>query len=132
VYAALRELGRAGAANLIDRCCDHARQLVRGLGTLSEVEVVAYPTLNQGLVRFLENPPHGNDAADDAKTDRIIDAINREGTSFFSGTTWQGRRAMRISVVNWRTTHDSIERTVRAVAQVLESERRSPPRGASA
>ena len=127
VYAALRELGRAGAANLIDRCCEHAFQLVRGLGTLHEVEVVAYPTLNQGLVRFLDKHPHATAAAHDAKTDRMIEAINREGSAFFSGTTWQGRRAMRISVVNWRTTNEDVERTVRAVAQVLESERRSPP-----
>jgi aromatic-L-amino-acid decarboxylase len=127
VYAALRELGRAGAANLIDRCCEHAYQLVRGLGTLHEVEVVAYPTLNQGLVRFLDKHPHADAAAHDAKTDRMIEAINREGTAFFSGTTWQGRRAMRVSVVNWRTTNEDVERTIRAVAEVLESERRSQP-----
>lgn len=127
VYAALRELGRAGAANLIDRSCEHALQLVRGLGTLPGVEVVAYPTLNQGLVRFLEEHPQATAAVHDAKTDRMIEAINHEGSAFFSGTTWQGRRAMRVSVVNWRTTHEDIERTVRAVAKVLESEHRSPP-----
>ena len=126
VYAALRELGRAGAANLIDRCCGHAVQLVRGLGALHGVEVVAFPTLNQGLVRFLDEDPHATAAAHDSKTDRMIEEINREGSAFFSGTSWQGRRAMRISVVNWRTTNADVERTVRAVAEVLESERRSP------
>jgi aromatic-L-amino-acid decarboxylase len=126
VYAALRELGRAGVANLIDRCCEHACQLVGGLGTLREVEVIAYPTLNQGLVRFLDGDPHATAAAHDAKTDRMIEAINREGSAFFSGTTWHGRRAMRISVVNWRTTSGDVERAVRAVAEVLESERRPP------
>jgi glutamate/tyrosine decarboxylase-like PLP-dependent enzyme len=127
VYAALRELGRAGTANLVDRCCEHALQLVRGLGALHEVEVVAYPTLNQGLVRFLDKHPHATAAAHDVKTDHMIEAINREGSAFFSGTTWQGRRVMRISVVNWRTTNEDVERTVRAVAEVLESERRSSP-----
>jgi glutamate/tyrosine decarboxylase-like PLP-dependent enzyme len=125
VYAALRELGRAGTANLIDRCCEHARRLVRGLGALPQVEVVAYPTLNQGLVRFLDHHPDATAAVHDAKTDRMIEAINREGSAFFSGTTWQGRRAMRISVVNWRTTNEDVERTVRAVAEVLNAERRS-------
>jgi glutamate/tyrosine decarboxylase-like PLP-dependent enzyme len=78
-------------------------------------------------VRFLDKHPQATAAAHDAKTDRMIEAINREGSAFFSGTTWQGRRAMRVSVVNWRTTNEDVERTVRAVAQVLESERRSPP-----
>ena len=122
VYAALRELGREGTAVLIDRCCEHAGQLVLGLGALPGVEVVAYPTLNQGLVRF---PDHRLDAAaadHDARTDRVIEAINCEGTAFFSSTIWKGRRGMRISVVNWRTSTEDVERTIRAVAAVLESE----------
>src|SRR5579863_7065015 len=122
VYAALRELGRAGAANLIDRCCEHAFQLVRGLGALHAVEVVAYPTLNQGLVRFPDPRPNATASDHDARTDRMIEAINCEGTAFFSGTIWNRRRTMRISVVNWRTSKEDVERTVRAVATVLESE----------
>src|SRR5207302_11068947 len=33
-YAALRQLGRSGVADLVNRCCDHARALVEGLGQL--------------------------------------------------------------------------------------------------
>jgi aromatic-L-amino-acid decarboxylase len=54
----------------------------------------------------------------------MIEAINCEGTAFFSGTIWKRRRAMRISVINWRTSNEDVERTVRAVATVLESEHR--------
>jgi glutamate/tyrosine decarboxylase-like PLP-dependent enzyme len=126
VYAALRELGRTGVADLIDRCCEYASQLVCGLGNLPGVEVVAYPTLNQGLVRFLDGRLNATAASHDAKTEGVIKAINCEGSAYFSGTTWQGRRVMRISVVNWRTTKQDIQRTIRAVAQVLESEHGSP------
>jgi glutamate/tyrosine decarboxylase-like PLP-dependent enzyme len=121
VYAALRELGRDGVAHLIDRCCACAGQLVAGLTELRDVELVAPPTLNQGLVRFLDNRPNATSADHDARTNLAIEAINREGTAFFSGTTWQGRRAMRISVVNWRTSSQDVERTVKAVAKVLAS-----------
>ena len=124
VYAALRELGREGTGHLIDRCCEHAGQLVLGLGALPGVEVVALPTLNQGLVRFPDHRPDAAASDHDARTDRMIEAINCEGTAFFSGTIWKHRRAMRISVVNWRTTNEDVERTVRAVATVLESEHR--------
>jgi glutamate/tyrosine decarboxylase-like PLP-dependent enzyme len=122
VYAALRELGREGTGHLIDRCCERADQLVLGLGALPGVEVVAYPTLNQGLVRFPDHRPDAAAADHDARTDRMIEAINREGTAFFSGTIWKRRRAMRISVVNWRTSKEDVERTLGAVAAVLESE----------
>ncbi|HEY4970092.1 MAG TPA: pyridoxal-dependent decarboxylase [Steroidobacteraceae bacterium] len=124
VYAALRELGREGTGHLIDRCCERAGQLVLGLGALPGVEVVAYPTLNQGLVRFPDNRPDAAASDHDARTDRMIEAINCEGTALFSSTIWKRRRAMRISVVNWRTSSEDVERTVRAVATVLESEHR--------
>ena len=128
VYAALRELGREGTGHLIDRCCEHADRLVRGLGALPGVEVIAYPTLNQGLVRFPDHRLGASDADHDAWTDRMIEAINREGTAFFSGTTWQRRRAMRISVVNWRTSNEDVERTLRAVAAVLQDQRQGQGR----
>lgn len=122
VYAALRELGRNGLENLISRCCTYAAQLTNELAALPGGELVAPPTLNQGLVRFLDTRPNATPADHDARTDRVIEAINHEGTAFFSGTSWKGRRAMRISVVNARTTVEEIERTVKAVDSVLATE----------
>jgi len=118
-YAALRHLGREGVANLIDRCCEHARTLVQGIGRLPGVEILSEPIINQGLVRFLS--PTRNQAADDRHTDEVIAAVNATGEAFFSGTTWQGRRAMRISVCNWRTSSKDVERVVQSVAAVLKS-----------
>ena len=57
VYAALRELGRNGVEALIDRCCDHAHALAAAIGALDGVDLIALPTLNQGLVRFLDPTP---------------------------------------------------------------------------
>jgi hypothetical protein len=75
-----------------------------------------------GLVRFLDSRPNATAADHDARTDWAIEAINREGTAFFSGTTWKGHRAMRTSVVNWRTSARDVERTLKAVAAVLASD----------
>jgi glutamate/tyrosine decarboxylase-like PLP-dependent enzyme len=117
VYAALRELGASGVEALVDRCCAHAVALVAGLGALPGVRVLWAPTLNQGLVRF---EAEGRSAAqNDACTDAVIAAVNATGEAFFSGTSWRGRRAMRVSVVNWRTTDEDVRRAVAAVAAVL-------------
>jgi aromatic-L-amino-acid decarboxylase len=118
VYAALRELGRDGVADLIDRSCRHAAALAHGIGALPGAELVAAPTLNQGLVRFTAPRARAEDDHD-RRTDEVIERINATGEAFFSGTTWQGRRAMRISVCNWRTSHADIERAIAAVASVL-------------
>ncbi|CAN5495936.1 aminotransferase class V-fold PLP-dependent enzyme [soil metagenome] len=120
VYAALKELGRDGVEQLIDRCCRHCTSLVEGIGQLPGAEIVSKPTLNQGLVRFSQSgaSPESNDAF----TDRIIAKINASGEAFFSGTTWQGRRAMRVSVVNWRTNERDVDRAIAAAKAVLERE----------
>ncbi len=119
VYAALRELGRDGVEALIDRCCAHAEALTRELGALPWVELVAPATLNQGLVRFRDPTPGAAEEDHDRFTLGAIAAINAEGTAFFSAGAWQGRRVMRISVVNWRTTEEDIRLTVEAVARTL-------------
>ena len=79
-------------------------------------ELVSEPVINQGMVRFLD--PAGIDH--DRRTDQVIAAINRTGEAFFTGTTWKGRRAMRVSVCNWRTSQGDVERTLDCVKGVLE------------
>jgi aromatic-L-amino-acid decarboxylase len=119
VYAAIKELGRAGLEELIDRSCSNARAIVEGIGKLPGAEILWTPTLNQGLVRFLDLKTGAREADHDARTDEVISAINATGEAFFSGTTWRGQRAMRVSVVNWRTSESDVTRAVNAVASVL-------------
>jgi glutamate/tyrosine decarboxylase-like PLP-dependent enzyme len=121
-YAALRELGRNGVAALIERCSDHARAIVEGIGSLPGVEVLARPTINQGLVRFLD--PRGADH--DRWTDQVIAAVTESGEAFFTGTTWRGMRAMRVSVCNWRTSEEDVRRTVDAFENALKQSEWTP------
>ena len=120
LYAALRELGREGLATLIDRCCAHCHAIVTGIGALPGAEMLWEPELDQGLVRFLDSRPGATDADHDARTDAVIAAINATGEAFFGGVTWNGKRAMRVSVVNWRTSDADVARTVGAARRVLE------------
>jgi glutamate/tyrosine decarboxylase-like PLP-dependent enzyme len=115
-YAALRELGRNGVREMIERTCDCAKAIIEGLAELENVEVLFAPVVNQGLVAFLD--PSGK--VSDEWNERVIAEIDKEGTSFFSGTTWNGRRAMRVSVTNWQTSMEDVERTLAAVRTVLQ------------
>jgi glutamate/tyrosine decarboxylase-like PLP-dependent enzyme len=119
-YAALRQLGRDGIAELVDRCCKHAHALVTGIGALSGAELVWEPIINQGLVRFLAPRPGATEEDHDRRTDEVIAAILRSGEAFFGGTTWHGRRAMRVSVSSWQTTEGDVRRVVKAVEGVLK------------
>lgn len=119
VYAALRELGRAGVEALVERSCAHCAALVAGIGRLPGARVLHAPTLNQGLLQFRAPQAGATDEDHDARTDAVIAAVNAGGEALFSSTIWQGRRAMRMSVVNWRTTDADVQRTIRAFEKVL-------------
>jgi glutamate/tyrosine decarboxylase-like PLP-dependent enzyme len=118
-YAAIRELGLDGIADMIDRCCTHARSLVMEIGRLPGAEMVWEPQINQGLVRFLHPKVGASEEDHDRRTAEMIAKINAAGEAFFSGTIWRGRRAMRVSVCNWQTTQGDVTRTVNSIARLL-------------
>jgi glutamate/tyrosine decarboxylase-like PLP-dependent enzyme len=104
-WAALRELGRNGVAALVERCCAHARRFADRLGAVDGVDIANDVVLNQVLVGF----------GDDDRTGRIVRAVQESGECWMGDTTWHGRRLMRISVSNWRTTEDDVDRSVAAI-----------------
>ena len=118
-YAAIRQLGRRGIADLVKRCCDHAHSLTTRIGALPGAELLWEPIINQGLVRFPANGAAANAADHDRRTEEVMAAVNASGEAFFSGTTWRGMRCMRISVCSWMTTEEDVDRTVDAVRRVL-------------
>lgn len=117
-YAALRQLGRDGVADMVERCCAHARAIVNGIAALPGAELVWEPVINQGLVRFLDPRPAATQADHDKRTDHVSDAVVAGGEAFFTNTTWRGMRCMRVSVCNWQTSARDVERAVAAVARV--------------
>jgi glutamate/tyrosine decarboxylase-like PLP-dependent enzyme len=104
VYAALRSLGREGVAELVERCCQHARRFAEELGSLPGCEILNDVVLNQVLLRF----------ADDETTRAVLGSVQSSGEAWMSGTTWDGRFAIRISVSNWRTSDTDVSRTIAA------------------
>jgi glutamate/tyrosine decarboxylase-like PLP-dependent enzyme len=104
IYAAMRSLGRSGIAELVERCCAHARlfaELLEAGGATILNDVV----LNQVLVRF----------GDGDRTREVIQRVQDDGTCWLGGTEWGGEHAIRISVSNWRTTSEDVERSAAAI-----------------
>jgi glutamate/tyrosine decarboxylase-like PLP-dependent enzyme len=110
VYAAIRALGRQGVAALVERCCELACRFAERLAAADGVEVLNQVVLNQVLVRFL-----AADGDHDAHTRRVVERVQQDGTCWMSGTTWQGRAALRISVSNWSTDEADVDRSVAAI-----------------
>ena len=104
VYAALRSLGRQGVADLVERTSAHARSFAAGLAGVPGAEVLNEVMINQVLFRF----------ADDQTTDRVLRRVVDSGEAWLSGTTFGGRRAIRLSVSNWQTSDADIARALEA------------------
>ena len=113
VWAALRSLGRAGLADLVERTCRHAARFAEGLRAAG-YQVLNEVVLNQVLVSF----------GDQETTTRVIAAIQADGTCWCGGTVWQGHVAMRISVSSWATTAADVERSLDAMLRVADEQRR--------
>jgi glutamate/tyrosine decarboxylase-like PLP-dependent enzyme len=109
-WAALRQLGRTGVAELIERCCALARRFAEQLSAIEDVTIANHVVLNQVLVGF----------GDDERTERVIERIQRSGECWMGATTWRGQRLMRISVSSWRTTAADVDRSVAAVVAAME------------
>jgi glutamate/tyrosine decarboxylase-like PLP-dependent enzyme len=110
VWAALRTLGRQGVADLVERCCVHASRFAAGLRE-SGHEVLNEVSLNQVLVAF----------GDDERTRRVIEALQRDGTCWCSGTIWRGRAAMRISVSSHATSGADVEASLAAMRRLANA-----------
>jgi glutamate/tyrosine decarboxylase-like PLP-dependent enzyme len=107
IWAALRTLGRAGIAELIERACSQAARFADRLRH-GGAEVLNEVVLNQVLVAF----------GDDARTRAVVAAVQRDGTAWCGPTLWHGRAAMRVSVSSWATSDADIERAADAIVRI--------------
>jgi glutamate/tyrosine decarboxylase-like PLP-dependent enzyme len=105
VWAAIRELGASGVAELVGRCCALAQRFAAQLRDIDGIDVVNDVVLNQVLVSF----------GDDAETDRVVSYVQDEGVCWVGATTWRGRRLMRISVSSWLTTAADVDVSVQSM-----------------
>ena len=110
VWAALRQLGRSGLADLIERSCRFANRMAEGL-TRAGHRVLNEVVLNQVLVSF----------GSAERTRAVVERIQRDGVCWCGGTVWQGHTAMRISVSSWATTETDVERSLEAILRAADA-----------
>jgi len=110
LWAALKSLGRSGLRDLIERTCEFAKLFAERLQAAG-YEVLNDVVINQALVSF----------GSAEKTSEVIRRVQEDGTCWCGGTVWQGKTAMRISVSNWATTREDIEKSAEAMVRIARS-----------
>ncbi len=111
IWAVLRSLGRSGVAELVDGLCRQATALAAGLDQIPGVTVANDVVFTQVCATF----------GSDARTQEVVRRLLADGTTWMTGSTWQGQSVLRISVSNWATTDEDVTRSLAAVRSVVAS-----------
>ena len=109
VWTALRSLGRRGVAEMVERFCAHARRFATGLSEMDGVRVVNDVVFTQVCVSF----------GTDEVTREVVARLLKDGTAWMTPSTWHGQAVLRISVSNWRTTDEDVDRSLAALRRIL-------------
>ena len=105
VWAALRSLGRSGAAGLVDRLAANARAIAAGIAAVPGAEVLNDVVFTQVCAAF----------GDDERTRAVTARLIADGATWMSGSRWRGRDVLRVSVSNWSTDEADVATAVDAV-----------------
>jgi glutamate/tyrosine decarboxylase-like PLP-dependent enzyme len=108
VWALLRALGRDGVADLVDRFCDHAAAIARGIAAIDGAEVLNDVVFTQVCASF----------GSDDETRAVVQGMLADGTAWMTGSRWHDRAVLRVSVSNWSTTEADVARSLAALRAV--------------
>jgi glutamate/tyrosine decarboxylase-like PLP-dependent enzyme len=105
VWAVMRALGRSGLAALVDGFCGNAANFAAGIAGIDGATVENDVVFSQVCASF----------GSDERTDEVTRRLLADGTAWMSGSRWRGKSVLRISVCNWSTTDDDVERSLDAL-----------------
>lgn len=120
VWVALHRYGARGIGALYDHLCATARALHEEVVERGDFEALHAPESNILCFRWVGDRSLG-DAALDALNRELRERYNRSGAGWITATTLGGRRVLRVTVMNPRTTRDH----VRALLDGLAAEARA-------
>ncbi|OYY64765.1 aspartate aminotransferase family protein [Sphingomonas sp. 28-62-11] len=108
-WAMIRQLGRAGIADMVEHHCRIAAHMAQRLDAETGITLVAPVSLNQFMVRF------GDGADADRLTLATIKRVQDDAIAFLGGAQWRGDWVMRCSVSSVATTMAAADTSVDAI-----------------
>jgi glutamate/tyrosine decarboxylase-like PLP-dependent enzyme len=110
LWAALKSMGREDLCSLVERTCAYAQRFAEGFRGAG-FEVLNDVVINQVLVSF----------GSAEVTQKVIRAVQEDGTCWCGGTVWQGKSAMRVSVSSWATTEADVELSLKTILRIARA-----------
>ena len=104
LWATLQYLGTDGVAALVDRMVGHAQAFADGVRAIGG-EVLNDVVFTQVCTAW----------GDDDTTAEVERRLLADGAAWMTGSTWQGRKVLRIAVSNQATTDEDVQRALEAL-----------------
>jgi L-2,4-diaminobutyrate decarboxylase len=128
LWVAIQRYGAAGLEELYDYFCDLARVFHEELAGRREFEAMHAPESNILCFRYV---------GDRSRNDEALDQLNRElrerynlsGEGWITATNLDGRRVLRVTLMNPRTTHTDLADVLDGLAELGRA--LQPARGAN-
>jgi glutamate/tyrosine decarboxylase-like PLP-dependent enzyme len=116
VWAALKEQGKSGIAEVVTRCCDLSRQLAEEVERIPQLELTAPAPSCVCCFRYRPTGWPTGPLLDDLNA-RIQAAVAREGNVFLTGAALKDGFSLRAAIVSWRTQAADVQALVDAVVR---------------
>jgi len=123
IWLSVKVLGVAWFRNLVRHGCDLAELAQHLLQRSGRIEIISPRQLSIVCFRYVPAETQDEQAVDRINL-AVSEALRSSGRAFLSTTLLNGRVALRLCCINWRTTADDIEETVRlllAAGERIES-----------
>ncbi len=101
LWAVMKYLGRAGIDEMVSELHRRAVQFAEELNA-SGFEILNEVVFNQILIHY----------QNDELTLKILEDVQRQRVCWCGGSTWQGKKVIRLSVCSWATTEADISKSV--------------------
>ena len=102
MWAIMKYLGRDGIDQLISNMVERARQFAHEIGAVEGFTVANEVVFNQVVIR----------CKNDERTNKVLQKVQDLRECWAGGSTWFGKKVIRVSVCSWATTSEDITRSV--------------------
>lgn len=116
VWMTIKTYGAERLAETIRKDIQKAQYLVKRIKASGHLEVMAPAPLS--IVCFRYNPGDKRNEELDALNDKIINAVEKDGRIFLTGTKVAGCTALRACFINHRTTLEDVDFIVDVISEI--------------
>ena len=120
MWVALQRYGAEGLGALYDHLCEQARTMWREIGQRSDFEAMHEPESNILCFRYVGNRSRNDEALDQLNRE-LRERYNKSGEGWITATNLDGRRVLRVTIMNPRTMADDLLAVLDGLARIART-----------